>query len=190
VSDSSRLSAEDWVDAAFEALMTEGPDAVAVQPLTRAIGATKGSFYWHFSSRDDLLRAALERWMQVTTDDVIEKIDASDDEPTAMARRLLARIANGWVKYPGQLRMLTSEHPDVIEALAQANDRRVDYVATLLRLANFPRGLAARRAALAYATYIGHAHLLHATPEVLPRSSAGRRAFVDEMLRVLIGPEW
>ena len=56
---SSRLSRDSWIDAALELLLQSGPDAVAVQPIARRLGTTKGSFYWHFSSRDDLLRATL-----------------------------------------------------------------------------------------------------------------------------------
>ena len=66
-----RKSREDWIRAAVIALLAEGPDGVAVQPLARRLGTTKGSFYWHFSSRDELLRAALQRWETVTTDDMM-----------------------------------------------------------------------------------------------------------------------
>ena len=39
-----------------------GLAAVAVEPLAARLGATKGSFYWHFRNRDAMLEAALQRW--------------------------------------------------------------------------------------------------------------------------------
>ena len=57
-----RLSADDWAAAALEQIAEQGVSAVAVEPLARRLGVTKGSFYWHFPSRDALLQAALERW--------------------------------------------------------------------------------------------------------------------------------
>lgn len=57
-----RLRAVDWAQAALDVVATDGVNAVAVEPLARKLGVTKGSFYWHFPSRDALLHAALERW--------------------------------------------------------------------------------------------------------------------------------
>src|SRR5690606_7033358 len=58
----ARLSAADWAQAALDVIAEQGVSAVAVEPLARRLGVTKGSFYWHFPSRDALLQAALERW--------------------------------------------------------------------------------------------------------------------------------
>ena len=58
----SRLTADDWAQAALDLIAEQGVAAVAVEPLARRLRVTKGSFYWHFPSRDALLQAALERW--------------------------------------------------------------------------------------------------------------------------------
>jgi AcrR family transcriptional regulator len=58
----SRLSAEDWAVAALDVIAETGLASVAVEPLAKRLGVTKGSFYWHFPSREALLIAALERW--------------------------------------------------------------------------------------------------------------------------------
>src|SRR3546814_20839261 len=60
-----RLSAEDWAQAALDLIAENGVAAVAVEPLARRLGVTKGSFYWPFPSRHALLQAALERWASV-----------------------------------------------------------------------------------------------------------------------------
>ena len=56
------LTREDWTRAALLAIAEGGTGAVAVEPLAARLGATKGSFYWHFRSRSDLLAAALATW--------------------------------------------------------------------------------------------------------------------------------
>ena len=48
-----------WEDAILEAIAADGVGAVAVEPLAERLGVTKGSFYWHFSGRDDALSSAL-----------------------------------------------------------------------------------------------------------------------------------
>src|SRR6187455_2093287 len=61
-SKATRLDAAAWVVAAFDALADGGIDAVRVEPLAKALGITKGSFYWHFADRRALLDAMLTAW--------------------------------------------------------------------------------------------------------------------------------
>src|SRR5215831_5066389 len=57
---------EDWLRAARLALLHRGPDGVRVEPLARALGVTKGSFYWHFKDRGELMEALLREWEEET----------------------------------------------------------------------------------------------------------------------------
>ena len=61
-----RLGKHDWMRAARRALLERGPDAVRVEPLARELGVTKGSFYWHFTDRAELLEALLAEWEEET----------------------------------------------------------------------------------------------------------------------------
>jgi hypothetical protein len=61
----------------------------------------------------------------------------------------------------------------------------MDYIAGLLREAGQPAQVAARRAALACATYVGHAELAHCTPGVLPATAQDRRDLAAELARIL-----
>ena len=74
-----RLDREDWIAAGLDALESGGVEAVAVVPLARALGVTRGSFYWHFGSRDELLEAVLARW---------------EDEHSAQTLRAVSKIAD------------------------------------------------------------------------------------------------
>ena len=60
------LTPERWVDAATEQLMDHGIDQVRVDVLARKLEVTRGSFYWHFADREDLLRAVLRAWLLQT----------------------------------------------------------------------------------------------------------------------------
>src|SRR5215469_32898 len=71
-----RLTRDDWITAALGAIADGGLAAVGVEPLAVRLGATKGSFYWHFENRDALLEAAVRRWEKETTTDVAAEITA------------------------------------------------------------------------------------------------------------------
>ncbi len=69
----------DWVEAGLAALRGAGFDVIAVEPLAKSLGATKGSFYWHFADRAELVAAVLELWEQRETTDVIARFSAIVD---------------------------------------------------------------------------------------------------------------
>ena len=56
------LKREDWLRQARLALLRGGVEAVRVEKLARALGVTKGSFYWHFTGRTELLESLLREW--------------------------------------------------------------------------------------------------------------------------------
>ena len=103
--DASTLGRQDWVKAARSALVSGGIDRVKVAVLARTLGITRGSFYWHFTSRNDLLKALLQDWhthntapfalaAQATDRSGIEKfqaivdmwLDEQDYDPPTMPR--------------------------------------------------------------------------------------------------------
>src|SRR4029079_12486845 len=90
--DKPRLSAEDWAMAALDVIAEQGLAAVAVEPLARRLGVTKGSFYWHFPSREALLVAALERWERTEQETVFGQLEAVSD-PRARLRDLFRLVA-------------------------------------------------------------------------------------------------
>ncbi|WP_283788138.1 TetR/AcrR family transcriptional regulator [Bermanella sp. WJH001] len=58
----SKLSKSDWLDEALQVLAKSGFEAVAVESLARRLEVTKGSFYWHFKSRSELIKLLLAFW--------------------------------------------------------------------------------------------------------------------------------
>jgi AcrR family transcriptional regulator len=56
------LERKDWLRTARLALLRGGVEAVRVERLARDLGVTKGSFYWHFRDRDELLELLLSEW--------------------------------------------------------------------------------------------------------------------------------
>src|SRR4030081_4116826 len=83
-----------WVDEGLRALAAGGPDAVRIEPLARALGVTKGGFYWHFDDRRALLEEMLDAWERVSIDDVIERVEGEGGDARAKLRRLLARATS------------------------------------------------------------------------------------------------
>lgn len=62
----AQLTPDDWVRAATDLLVTKSIDAVRVDVLAKQLDVTRGSFYWHFKNRDDLLHQVLQDWSERT----------------------------------------------------------------------------------------------------------------------------
>lgn len=71
----TQLDRNDWIEAAIDVLASEGVSGLRVEVLAKHCGVTKGSFYWHFKDRHDLLLAVLEQWREGRIRD-IEKTTA------------------------------------------------------------------------------------------------------------------
>src|ERR687893_303054 len=85
-----RLSREDWIGAALQALADDGPSGVAVERLAARLGTTKGSFYWHFKDREELITEALATWEREDTDAVIEEMKEISDPVERRGRQARA----------------------------------------------------------------------------------------------------
>ena len=169
-----QLTAHDWAAAALEALRG-GAAAVAVEPLAKRLGATRGSFYWHFSSRSDLVRAALALWERRETEDVIAWVEAIDG-PRERLRALLLGALRSSTDAAGadvELALQASvDDPDVAEVLGRVTVRRLDYLAIQFSALGLDPDAARERAIMAYSAFLGHAQLVHATPASAPGGDA------------------
>ena len=68
------------LDIAEEIVRTEGAKALTVEALARAAGISKGGVQYSFSSKDELVRALIERWTSqfdaiLNTDETLSAVD-------------------------------------------------------------------------------------------------------------------
>ncbi|MFN8894205.1 MAG: TetR/AcrR family transcriptional regulator, partial [Betaproteobacteria bacterium] len=80
------LTPDDWVRAATQVLVDHGIDHVRVDVLAGELNVTRGSFYWHFRDREDLLRRVLQAWREEATVQLSRRLALARSEP----RELLA----------------------------------------------------------------------------------------------------
>jgi len=180
----ARLSRERWIEAALDALTDGGVGAVAVEPLAARLGVTKGSFYWHFRDRDELLAAALDQWERERTDAVIERFDAAADPRERLAE--WARHAFSADKSLLAALHAAADHPVVAPVLRRVTERRIEYLAELLREAGVSPAAARRRARLLYSADLGLFQIAHALPGERPTERELRtliREIQDAFLR-------
>src|SRR3954447_14475948 len=187
------LTAGDWTRAALEALARGGLAAVAVEPLAKELGTTKGSFYWHFADRNALIAAALERWEERDTGLVIEAIEHRADATSRLRSLLLLAfraVRAGAEPGAGSVELAlqaSATDPLVAASLRRVTERRLAYLTALFTDLGMSPARARDRGLLAYSAFLGHAQLVHATPELLPKGrifDTHVRRVVDALVRI------
>src|SRR5579859_8215679 len=86
-----QLSASDWLDQGIRTLAQDGFTALKAEPLAKAMGVSRGSFYWHFADVEAFHAAILKHWREVSTERVIADIDAASAENNGL-QLLLSRV--------------------------------------------------------------------------------------------------
>jgi AcrR family transcriptional regulator len=162
------LTAADWAEAALQLIAEKGLGALTVNALAKRLGVTKGSFYWHFQGRSDLLAAALARWESRATTDNIRGLDAVSDQ-----RRRLELILDAASQPPRSRSLYAAlaeapEDPTVRRVLNRVASARIAYLEACYGHLGYPSQLAKTYAVLAYAAYRGLLQLAHEAPEALP----------------------
>jgi AcrR family transcriptional regulator len=160
------LTPGDWARAALAAIARGGIAAVAVEGVAADLGATKGSFYWHFKNRDALIRAALDMWEQSRTESVIEELDREPDPAERLRKLLEAALERSSVDRAEIALLADPGHPAATAAVRRAAQRRITYIAEQLEKLNYEHGEAQDRAVVLYYIYVGYLQMAHVALDV------------------------
>ncbi|MDQ3722260.1 MAG: TetR/AcrR family transcriptional regulator [Actinomycetota bacterium] len=176
------LGREDWIAAALDALAVGGVGAVAVDRLAKRLGASRGSFYWHFSDRGELIVAALEHWEREHTTEPIPGAVAISD-PTERLRYVFREVYEQPVDMIEIALAAVSDDPLVTPVFARVTRTRLAFLRAIFSELGLSAAEAHDRAWLAYAFYTGH-HRLGRNREV--RDEQPQQ--LDRIVDLLTGP--
>lgn len=160
-SEAPRLTREDWLDAAFAAVVEGGFDKVRVLLIADVLGVTRGSFYWHFADHADLISALLMRWKsrEIEIDRTMQS-ESTTDPQADLVRLLEAAMAHGGanlenIRFELALRALGRRDPAVAKMLVEVDELRLSlFEYKFMRLTGNPK-TAAELAALFYLAIVG-----------------------------------
>jgi AcrR family transcriptional regulator len=171
-----QLSADDWIKAGLKALAKSGFTALKADPLAKAVGVSRGSFYWHFADLGAFHTALLKRWREIAADQIIADVEAGSDEPL---KALLRRTFGARLDLERAVRNWAAFDPAAQGAVRAIDRRRLDYIETLLEKRGLTPATARARAQILYWTFLGFA--LSGTP--VP--AARLEGLLDQILRMV-----
>ncbi|MDE3171090.1 MAG: TetR/AcrR family transcriptional regulator [Acidobacteriota bacterium] len=132
---SASLHPSDWLTAAYRRFSNQGVESVRVEALARDLRVSKGSFYWHFHGRGELLDRMLSRWES----DELAWIEAEDAAtPAARWAQIVAKTAGPRrIRSEVALRGWARRDPRVALRVAVIERKKAALIASVLREVGF-----------------------------------------------------
>lgn len=136
------LSREDWIHAAQRVLVKSGIESVRVDNLAKELRITRGSFYYHFENRCDLLEAVLSNWRGRATESVIRSLQQANVSPRAQILKLMELPLHGEAAKQAAaielaIRAWARRDQKAREAIDEVDSYRLRYIESLLTQMGF-----------------------------------------------------
>jgi AcrR family transcriptional regulator len=182
--DPRALSRQDWIDAARRMLIARGVERVRVDALARTLKITRGSFYWHFPSRNAVLDALLEDWRVRNTAPFLA---AAADERRSGEEKFRA-LVDIWLDekdydpaYDAAIREWARTSARIANLVRRVDRQRIDLLARICLDLGYDPQEAEIRARITYFHQVGYYAL------GLKESDRTRRKLAPIYTRVLLG---
>jgi len=181
----STLTPETWIDAATEVLVDQGIDHVRVDVLATQLGVTRGSFYWHFRDREDLLRRVLQAWRDRATVALTQRLESARPDPREQLRDAASlpfrgRAAAKAARIELAIRAWARRDDMAREAVDEADAARLAHHERIFTALGFGAEEARARAFLMYGYEVAES-LLHR--QGTPAERDARRQFVERFIQ-------
>ncbi|MCW4353269.1 TetR/AcrR family transcriptional regulator [Hoyosella sp. YIM 151337] len=181
-----------WIDAALRAIARGGVSSVAVDNLATELGATRGSFYWHFKDRCDLIEKSMVAWEEMETGRVERSMAEIADPVERMRTGFLIALADvNDTSIPNLEPAIYAqpEDPAVAAVIQRVNARRIDILTRGYTDLGLPPETARLQAVLAYATYLGWLQLQRIAADEVPEVATegpAAQAFAVHIIEQLV----
>ncbi len=159
----------DWLRVAVQQMANHNIDGVKVEVLARQLNVSKGSFYWHFKNRGELLQAIIDLWQQETDDLIVEanKANAPHERMAHLFKAIEALTEEyGTMEIDTAMFNWSLRDPKVAAVVKTVEAKRIAFIEDLLLEAGLTADLAKFRAEFAYMTFVGFVDRAKRQPEL------------------------
>lgn len=177
------LARKDWIEAAQRSLIASGITSVKIEALATELGATRGSFYWHFTDHAELLDELLLSWVECNTEPFRRVLDTDADWPLTQ----ILRYTEVWLNdefdpdFDAAIRDWARSAPAVADSVRRIDDERLDILFNLFQRLGYDATEALVRARTLYYHQVGYYALLTV------QAPEERRRLFPVYFRVLTG---
>lgn len=155
----AKVTKAQWLDLALRMLVAQGVDGVRILPLAQRLGVSRSSFYWYFTSREDLLDHLLARWKATNTAAIVERAE----RPARSIIRAVLNVFECWAderlfdpRLDFAIRAWARQSRPVRKSVDAADAARLAAIRDMYRRHGYAREDAIIRARVLYYMQIGY----------------------------------
>lgn len=179
----TQLTRVSWIAEALAVLVDQGIDAVQITALARRLDVTRGSFYWHFENREELLDALIAEWRARNTGVMLSALDGAESLNDG-----ILRLFSVWVdhtqfdpKLDQAVRDWARRDAKLGAVVAREDDSRVDAIARFFAAHGYEHPESFIRARVIYFTQVSYYAL------GIDEPMADRTGYLDAYFRAFTG---
>jgi len=171
-----RLGPMEWVNAGLRALSRLGFTALKADSLSKSLGVSRGSFYWHFADVSAFHAAVLQRWREVALENIVAEIEGT---PGDRLQALIRRGFSARLNLESAVRAWAFADEKARAVVDTVDAARVRYLKKLLVEAGLDPNTAESRACVLHWAYLGRS--------LSPRYTQpeGLQAIVEDLSRLI-----
>ena len=154
----TKVTRQDWIDAALASLEHEAIDQLRVLTLARTLDVSRSSFYWYFESPAELQAELMNIWERNTTS-IVERTERDTADITAACLGVFECWADATLYSPAvelSVRDWARRDASVAGSVAQADLDRLAALTAMFEAHQFEPADATVRARLLYHSQIGY----------------------------------
>lgn len=180
------LGKADWIGAALQCLVRDGIDAVQITRLSNVLNVTRGSFYWHFSDRRDLLDSVLEEWRAANLPVIEQQLAGAESLSAGVLEFFAIWEASDQfsAEFDHAVRAWARLDPAVLDMVRKEDSQRIDAISSLFARFGFNDDEAKVRARVLYFAQVGY-HAMNVDDSMVERLNMLEHYYLTFTGRVL-----
>ena len=145
-----------WLQIGMEQFARNGAEGLVIEKMAAELGCSKSSFYWYFKSRSEFIVKLVERWSELTTQQVIRhssQSEKAEDQLKNLLTEMFAVTQKGDFLF--YLRKLARENAAFQTILNTIEQTRMSYVQGLFIKLGMTSEAAEQKSCILYHYYLG-----------------------------------
>lgn len=175
------VTKDQWIEKGLETLRVKGYSELSIVKLAKKLGVTRGSFYYHFKSLNELIDAMIANWEEVIVNQGFEKTLTNTADPESEFKNLIDYVTQLSDRLDLVFRQWAPSNEHVKAHMERLDIKRLGRLTELFQRLAKDEEKGRILAKLAYYAYIGNLH-------TYPNSSAhAQHQAAHDMLEVILG---
>ncbi len=151
------IDKEGWVEKGFQKFAKQGINGIVVEKISKELGCSKSSFYWHFKTKEDYVKAIINFWIKFDTEKIIEQVNSKPIGKKQFIQFIrLVFMKDEYLDFIFYLKRYAIRRKQIGQILDLVELQRLEFIVTQLLNLGYQKEEAITKAKVFYSYLIGY----------------------------------